>query len=359
MREIRAHTGLRGIAAISVFLGHAGFDQIWRDSPWWMLPYRLFYWQDPAVDLFFMLSGFVLNYVYLKHRRRRWGAYVRSRLARICPLYYAGMGAVLAMNFYAARRGYPPSLNLREPVIIRNFLMVQEWPFGAAQTSIDTPEWSISVEMFLYLILFPVLALIFAGKRQSGALLLSILFILLLVLSIISPSGGPLFALPFAHLARGLAGFSAGFIVCDLVCEAVEVPFLGTASELALVFLTVLALPFVALHFILPFAFAALIGTTYSENSRLGRALGLPALNFLGLISYSIYIWHLPVIKVTSLVFGVRRMGANGLENGASVLRLASYVFGTIAAVLAVSAASYYYFENPLRRLLGRDGRAV
>ena len=58
MREIKAHTGLRGIAALAVFLGHAEFDHVWPGALWLSGIYSFFYWQNPAVDLFFMLSGF-------------------------------------------------------------------------------------------------------------------------------------------------------------------------------------------------------------------------------------------------------------------------------------------------------------
>src|SRR5580658_1566025 len=152
MREIKAHTGLRGIAALSVFLGHAGFDRLWEGAAWFGGLYSFFYWQNPAVDLFFMLSGFILNYVYLKGRKIDWRGYFSARFARICPLYYAGLLAILAMNYGAVRLGHPASLDFKPSILLPNLVMLQEWPipgFGF-QTSVNTPSWSISVEVFLY-----------------------------------------------------------------------------------------------------------------------------------------------------------------------------------------------------------------
>ncbi len=128
MREIKAHTGLRGIAAMTVFLGHAEFDHLWRGAVWFTGIYSFFYWQSRAVDLFFMLSGFVLNYVYLKERRVEWRAFFAARFARICPLYYAGLFAVLAMNIYSAHTGHYPSPSLTPSILLPNLAMVQEWP---------------------------------------------------------------------------------------------------------------------------------------------------------------------------------------------------------------------------------------
>jgi peptidoglycan/LPS O-acetylase OafA/YrhL len=360
MREIKAHTGLRGIAAFSVFLGHAEFDRIWHASSWWLLPYRLFYWQNPAVDLFFMLSGFVLNYVYVKQRRLEWGDYISARLARICPLYYAGMAAMLAMNYFAAFYGHAPSGNLQEPIIVRNLMMIQEWPIGGAVTSIDTAAWSISVEMFLYLIAFPVLAILFACRRISSFFLLPILFALLTMDSLISSENIFGIDLPYAHLLRGIVGFAAGFLICELIYERNRA-VLGRRGELVLTVATVAAFPFVTFHMILPFAFAGLIATTYPEKSWLGQKLSVPVLSYLGAISYSVYIWHLPVIKAATLAFGVRQMGAGGISRNISHVHLLLYCGGTIGAVLVISTVSYYWFESPLRRIFRKrnHGRAL
>jgi len=112
---------------------------------------------------------------------------------------------------------------------------------------------------------------------------------------------------------------------------------------------------------ILPFAFAGLIATTYPEKSWLGQKLSVPVLSYLGAISYSVYIWHLPVIKAATLAFGVRQMGASGISRNISHVHLLLYCGGTIGAVLVISTVSYYWFESPLRRVFRKrnHGRAL
>jgi peptidoglycan/LPS O-acetylase OafA/YrhL len=222
MREIRAHSSLRGIAAMSVFLAHAELDRVLPAHGWWLSFYKFFYWQNPAVDLFFMLSGFVLNYVYLKHRRLEWGSYIVARLARICPLYYAGMGVMLAMNLYAVRHGQPASPNLHQPVILRNLTMTQEWPVGPSQISVILAAWSISVEMFLYLIVFPLLAKLFTGRVIPVRVILPCLLGLLVIDSLISYENIFGIVLPYARLMRGVVGFSVGFLVCELIVRRIH-----------------------------------------------------------------------------------------------------------------------------------------
>jgi peptidoglycan/LPS O-acetylase OafA/YrhL len=77
--ELRALTGLRGVAATVVALTH--FHPT--------LPYDLqefFFWHDAAVDLFFCLSGFTLSYVY-SGTNFQFSRYLTARIARIYPLY--------------------------------------------------------------------------------------------------------------------------------------------------------------------------------------------------------------------------------------------------------------------------------
>ena len=83
MPEIYSHTGLRGIAAFSVFAGHLYETQA---ANWGLSEacFRLFLWGPEAVDLFFVLSGFILNYVYLggNNPRVAWKSYCAARFAR-------------------------------------------------------------------------------------------------------------------------------------------------------------------------------------------------------------------------------------------------------------------------------------
>jgi peptidoglycan/LPS O-acetylase OafA/YrhL len=171
VRDIRAHTGLRGIPAVVVFLGHVGFDRFWPALPWFGWIYGFFYWHGPAVDRFFILSGFIL-------------------------------------------------------------------------------------------------------------------------------------------------------------------------------------LRFSDLYFLLPPLFACMVAVTFLETSALARFFGSPFLNYLGGLSYSIYIWQWPVLKACALMFGVRQMGSAETNIHAPLSHRLLFTFGTPLVLAIVVNLSYYKFETPLRGLI-------
>ena len=100
-REIYSHTGLRGIAAMCVFIYHIYLSQ----AVTWNLNYsffRFFEWRTYAVDLFFVLSGFILYWVYFnKNVAINWRSYLSARVARIFPIYYLTSFFMLTVLSYS------------------------------------------------------------------------------------------------------------------------------------------------------------------------------------------------------------------------------------------------------------------
>jgi peptidoglycan/LPS O-acetylase OafA/YrhL/lysophospholipase L1-like esterase len=92
---------------------------------------------------------------------------------------------------------------------------------------------------------------------------------------------------------------------------------------------------------VLSLATAAVIAAAATPGTLAGRALGWAPLRWLGVRSYGIYLWHYPVIVLTTPV--------NATEN------LARAAWQT-AATVAISALSWHYVEQPIRR--GALGRA-
>jgi peptidoglycan/LPS O-acetylase OafA/YrhL len=173
--EIRALTGARGMAALLVVIYHFyPSDQ--------MVPAALghiigkgYLW----VDLFFVLSGFVLalNYAHLfagAWGLRQWGDFLLRRLGRIYPLYIvltlATLIVTVALFGRISGEGLPPGTAvLAHPLrdITANVLLVQSW--GIAR-SVNGPGWSISTEWAAY-ILFPLLAALALFSRTWLAFL--------------------------------------------------------------------------------------------------------------------------------------------------------------------------------------------
>ena len=95
--ELKALTGLRGVAALTVALAHYNLPILGAAN-------RLFFWHNAAVDLFFCLSGFTLALVYVgQPSRLGCGIMGVARFARIYPLYIASLR--WQSHSYACRSG--------------------------------------------------------------------------------------------------------------------------------------------------------------------------------------------------------------------------------------------------------------
>ncbi len=250
-----------------------------------------------GVDIFFMLSGFILSHVYwsegLTGRLDYWN-FLTKRLARIYPMHLATMalaGLVLAAAATMHLRIDAAAASLDD--LGANLLLIHAW--GATSgLSWNEPSWSISAEWFAYL-LFPVM-LAAALRCRSRPLVLVAIALAWLVVSVMASrwAGEGLFhrkenfsILRIApEFCLGCALYALGRTV-ELGARATAA--LGAAFGAALL----LGAHFGAPDIVLVLCGAALI-YLLAELSRNGslRWLTLPWLVYLGEISYSTYMIH-------------------------------------------------------------------
>jgi peptidoglycan/LPS O-acetylase OafA/YrhL len=156
--EIRSLTGVRGLAATLVVVFHFTQNNAFFQLGDSQVPFVR--WIGTAighgylaVDLFFVLSGFVMAISYggMFAAGSTWAIYrlfLMRRFARIYPLYLAITLATAAMLAVHAR---PPGFGM---MLLSNVFLIQSW--GICDSLIP-PAWSISTEAAAYL-LFPLLA---------------------------------------------------------------------------------------------------------------------------------------------------------------------------------------------------------
>jgi peptidoglycan/LPS O-acetylase OafA/YrhL len=330
--------GLRGLAAIAVMEFHFNIFFLPQGPLSDMVPYlgRAYL----AVDLFFLLSGFVMAHVYGQALASNWRAHwLRFAIARFARLYPLFALTTLVMVIVFALTRTPLRVSLAGRSLALQPLLLQQW---ASDLSWNYPSWSISteVEAYAYFVFFA--GLLMAGRHPR---LIAACCILILISLSLSKDGTLLYIVGARALIRTLAEFSLGVMLYRLHSSGAVLP--QTWVALAAIGLTGLGIA-THLDFFIVGAFACLIYYCVNARDAVTRLLDSRPAVALGNWSFSIYLWHAPTHYVVMAMFAAMGLPVSLLgQYGARLLLLATTVI-----VVAVSAASYQYFETPLRRVI-------
>jgi len=365
---IRALTGLRIVAALWVVLFHFR-PLIWQASPRLeddLAP--LFDAGAQGVDLFFILSGFVLTWNYLDRMGPCWSTraslhFLWLRLSRVLPIYLVTMHIAAAWIIFTLHVGDVPSPDADKLTAInyvRQLFMVQLWfePFFD-RTSWDGPAWSISAEWLAYLVFCVLAVVIFRIAAVSRARTLFMLaFLAALPPTVLLLGSGVLYT-PWSWLPRIIAQFIAG----ALACAAVRRLRLGDTARRGAGYLSVLlVLTMVALLYyfdarpvagmvdsggLVALMFMPLVVTLAIGVGVLPTLLSTRLLVYGGQISFSLYMIHEPVH--TAWNWAVQQYT---IVMEKPVAKLA--VVGLIAAAIGVAMLLYHLVEEPTRRWMRR-----
>lgn len=302
-REIKSLTGIRGVAACFVVAYHYLALGAGSGVGGTVLKHGYL-----AVDLFFVLSGYVMALTYGQDFRARFRVgtfahFLVRRLARVYPLYAATSLACLIL--YVADRD--AQALLPEPswlAVASNLLLIQAWGIGH---SINGPGWSISTEFFAY-ILFPCLvSVLIFGSARVAAVLAALGAIGLCALAAVPDAAaqqtvrfGPLdlymgeTAFP---LVRCVIEFGLGLVAWRLMTVAPlrRLAGRGFVGD-GLVVAALLLLMREGTDVILVLLFVPLIMALAAGRGVSARILGSRPLHGLGVLSYSIYLIHRPVL---------------------------------------------------------------
>ncbi len=304
-----------------------------------------------GVDVFYVISGFLITSIIMHEIEAgefSLMGFYRRRIVRILPALFAMLAAVLAVACLVAM---PPDIaaigksSAAAAGFIANMHFWQTTGYfdTAAEAAPLLHTWSLGVEEQFY-ILFPLLLIVLARKRLKTIWGLCLLCAASFALALWFGSwenGSDFYLLPARAWQLGL-----GALVATGFFPKAAKPVSGIVAGVGLVMLCVsffLDMQFSAWAAVLP-SFGAAFMIAYSEGSLVHRLLALPILRWLGAISYSLYLWHWPIITYYRMFYG---LDLQPIEEA-----------GLIAGSIGVAALSYYLVEQPfLRRLRSADAR--
>jgi len=352
MRDIPSLTGLRGIAAVWVMLFHVSLLAPLIGAAW-LGRIGVFPVGWVGVDLFFVLSGFILMWVHGAEFVRPTGGVVGrfavARIVRVYPLSLAVLGLIallaLADPGFVAWYRLKDADNFSLSAFVRTALLATRW-VGADGGDWNQPVWSLSAEMVGYAA-FPLLAWLMARRSLAAAIATALVALTALALfQIAAGTAGGNTIDQASVLARMACCFTAGMAICrarQLVPDGAA-RWAGTASILVCIAIG-LACHFKYGRLLTPAGFALLIFCLSFRAGSLDRLLSSRPVLFLGRISFPLYLVH-----VMPLLWLVSHFGRAPLGPMAAT----GVVFGYMAGCVGLAALLHRLVERPSHRWIRR-----
>lgn len=310
-----------------------------------------------GVDIFFVLSSYLITSLLLKEKTITGTLDVKSfyirRILRIWPLYYLFIVLVVAIPFLNIHSSFSPKY------IIPCLLLVGNWGFVAFGTpsAIVAPLWSISVEEQFYLLWPPLVARLTRKKIiYSGVFLIVLASLACVVEVLLRENSGQIWMDTFTHIGA----IGAGLLIASVLDN--RTVSLGIGARVLLILVAACCLG--TLGYLIPTAvqpsstppaIAVMLAypvATLSCSMILVAFIGAPVqfrpLQYLGKISYGLYILHTTAIAI---VWKFIHGGGEGAAHAVLTI-LAAFTL-----TVALAGVSYHFIESPFLRLKARFTR--
>jgi len=304
--RIDALTGIRGIAALWVLLHHLVSQYPLQGK----LPVLVEHIAEKGwlgVDLFFILSGFVIAYVHHKDFATQvtgntMKQFMVKRIARIYPVHLLTTLSLVPIYFGAKWAfGYDSPVNAFSlEKLLYSVSLTNGFGFHDS-LGWNAPSWSVSSEFLAYLA-FPFLAALLLRKQLSALLC----FALIAVIFIITTSIGWVLTDKNSYIAgwewvsvRVLSEFIFGMLIFQLYRLNFKAPFwlFAILSALVIVYMSVIN-AHSRWDWVMVLTFGVLIYSLTNSEHGVSRFLASANMKYLGEISYSIYLCHGVVFMV-------------------------------------------------------------
>jgi len=334
--------GLRAIAVVSVILYHTQMVLFGRD------------WFEGGfigVDIFFVISGYLITRIILSELVSKGSFsflnFYERRARRILPMLFV---VIFVSVPYASQKLLPSDFVEYAESILASLFFCSNFFFYfstieyGADSALLKPflhTWSLGVEEQFYLV-FPILAIV-AFKYFRKHFLTTLVALSLLSIQfaeLMEVRNADLnFYLPFSRfweLAVGsmLAYRELYYKPSNENFASKSLPMLGLYLIAYSILFFDAKTPHPSFHTLIPIIGVALIIGFASKDELVGKVLGGKPFVWMGLISYSAYLWHFPI-------FAFSRMGKEPTNYDK---------FEWIALTLTLSVFSYFFVEKPFRK---------
>ncbi|MBY0288815.1 MAG: acyltransferase [Mycobacteriaceae bacterium] len=363
--EIKALSGLRIVAAVWVVLFHFRplLEQAAPGFRSALAP--VLDCGAQGVDLFFILSGFVLTWNYLDRMGDSFSLrstlhFLWLRLSRVWPVYLVTMHLAALWIIFTLNVGHVPSEaagSLTAMNYVRQFLLVQLWfaPYFDG-TSWDGPAWSISAEWLAYLLFGALVLVIFRIARATRARGLFFLAVAASLPPVVLLMATGLFYTPWSWLPRIIMQFTAGALVCAAVrkLDPSDRARMGAGIASLLLAATIVGIlywldahPVPTIYDsagLVDVLFVPLVSTLAIGAGTLPAMLSLRPMVYLGHISFSLYMVH-ELVHTTWNWMVLQFELQLGSDLAGKALLLALFAIAVAGAVLL-----YHLVEEPARK---------
>ena len=347
--------GLRAVAILVVVLYHAGVRQL---SGGYI-----------GVDVFFVISGYVITGVLLRERAAAGATSLLGFYARRCRRIVPAATLVLVCTMVAAHLvlGKATAAQTADDakwaaLFLANFHFASVGTNYLAAGLPPSPVqnfWTLSVEEQFYLV-FPTLFFLVArlrlrlGLRTRMLAVLGAICVCSLTWSIYQTSTNPNYAYfsPFTwawELALGaMVALAASKFTKLPAAIAATVTWTGLAAIVIASLVFTASTPYPGLLVAIPVVGAAMVIAGGAAAPKLGaeRLLGLRPFRQLGRLSYSLYLWHWPI-----LILAAESQGRTSLSLSSNLALL--------LVALVASIVTYMLVENPIRHSVWLRRRRV
>ncbi len=340
--------GLRALAVVVVVLDH------------------LFGWPTGGfvgVDVFFVISGFLITGLMLKEHQRSgrisWAGFYKRRVRRIMPASTVCLAIVVAASYVIYRAARFDSI---KDDAIWSFFFASNWHFAEVGTDYFQANgpvsplqhfWSLAVEEQFYIVWPGLLILVLGvigrplrvrGRSANKALTAVIVAVITgsFLWAMMETSTSPTWAY-FSTFTRGWE-LAAGALLAVGATRLTRIPavvrpvmsYAGLVAIIASLFLITPTSSFPGQWAVVPVGGAVLIiAAGIGGQPRYAWALTNPASVYVGKISYSLYLWHFPVIIMLAAL----------IPDGST-----EYYMWAVAAMAALAVASFHLVEDPVRK---------